>query len=103
MSIYNYLLTQATCPWCSTASDIRATFRFGLRELTEYHVGDRLIWIGRGVRTPRERPPDGNFQSDAYAECPACGKDFWLLVTVRDDVIVSASVDADREAYHKPQ
>ena len=103
MSIYNYLLMRTICPWCFEESDVRAQFRFGLRDLREYRIGDRLEWKGRGVRTPRLRPPGGDFDSEAYVECPKCGREFWLQVTIRGDVIRSAIVDVDRDDYPLPE
>ncbi|GLZ30164.1 hypothetical protein Lesp02_23540 [Lentzea sp. NBRC 105346] len=102
MSIYNYLEVTAPCPHCGVVSTLNAEFRFGLRELTSYRVGDQLTWEGKGVRTPTHRPENGNFAGEAYAECPACGRDYWLNVRVEHDVIISYEVDADRPGYVKP-
>ncbi len=97
MSVYNTLLTDLVCPHCGARSAVRADFRFGLRDQTDYCVGDLVIWEGRGVASPRRRPPDGDFVGEAYTECPNCGKPVWLLIRVERDRIVAADVDADRE------
>jgi hypothetical protein len=102
MSLYNYLEVTARCPHCGTVSTFDTEFRFGLRELTSYRVGDRLTWEGKGVRTPAHRPEDGNYVGEAYAECPVCKRDFWLNVCVEHDVITSYEVDADRPGYAGP-
>src|SRR5881296_365854 len=99
MSVYNSLLTRARCPWCGKQSDIKADFRFGLRDLREYRLGDKIVWEGRGVRTPSRRPPGGNYTAEAYSECPNCGKPFWLRIVVQEDLIAEAQVDLDREEY----
>ena len=78
---------------------MEADFRFGLRDLTHYHIGDRLRWDGKGVKTPETRPEEGNYDAEAYVVCPHCERDFWLNVSVRKDIIVGATVDAAKQAY----
>ncbi len=102
MSVYNTLITQAECPHCGACREVRADFRFGLRDQIEYHVGDRLVWEGKGVRTPPHRPRDGNYSGEAYTECPNCGRAYGLVVTVESDVIAAAGTDWEREDYAKP-
>ncbi|HEX6340287.1 hypothetical protein [Umezawaea sp.] len=102
MSIYNHLEIEARCPRCGVVSTSDAEFRFGLRELVRYRRGDVLRWEGKGVRTPAHRPEGGDYRGEAYAECPACGRDFWLVVHVEHDVITSYEVDAERPGYVNP-
>lgn len=78
---------------------MEAEFRFGLRELTQYRIGDRLQWDGLGVKTPSVRPENGNYEGDAYVVCPLCERDFWLVVTVKNDVLVDARIDTTRKPY----
>ena len=99
MSVYNYLLLKIICPRCGIEADMEAEFRFGLRELTYYHIGDRLQWDGMGVKTPETRPEEGNYNDEAYVVCPHCERDFWLNVSVRNDIIVSATVDPTKQPY----
>jgi hypothetical protein len=99
MALYNSLLLNITCPRCGARVDIEADFRFGLRELTLYHIGDQLCWEGLGVKTPEVRPDGGNYEGEAYAVCPSCERDFWLRVTVRNDVITEAIVDTSKHPY----
>src|SRR5512146_1564709 len=99
MSVYNYLLLKIICPRCGVEAEMEAEFRFGLRELTYYHIGDRLQWDGMGVKTPETRPDGGNYDDEAYAVCPHCQRDFWLAVSVRKDIIVAASVEPTKQPY----
>lgn len=99
MALFNYLSLTISCPRCGAKAEMEAEFRFGLRELIHYKIGDRLRWDGPGVRTPDERPDQGNYIDIAYAVCPLCNRDFWLTVSVRDDVIVSAVVDSTKQPY----
>jgi hypothetical protein len=99
MTLFNYLLLNVTCPRCGTEAEIEAEFRFGLMDLTHYHIGDRLRWDGRGVKTPKTRPDEGNHDDEAYAVCPHCERDFWLTVSVREDILVGAKVDTSKQPY----
>lgn len=99
MSVYNTLTTEAKRPHCRSVAEVRADFRFGLRDQLEYSLGDTLIWEGKGIRTPSRRPPNGDYQGEAYTECPVCGKPYWLLVRVRGDILAEAVTDWDHEDY----
>jgi predicted RNA-binding Zn-ribbon protein involved in translation (DUF1610 family) len=97
MSVYNTLIVPIVCPHCGNDVELRADFRFGLRDQLDYRIGEPVIWEGRGVRTPDRRPAGGNFDGEAYSECPSCGREIWLLIHVRDDLIAGAELDQDRE------
>lgn len=78
---------------------MEADFRFGLRDLTRYRIGDKLHWDGMGVKTPQTRPDGGNYDDEAYVVCPHCERDFWLIVSVREDIIVGATIDSTKQPY----
>jgi len=99
MAVFNYLSMNIICPRCGIEAEMEAEFRFGLRELTHYHIGDQLRWEGMGVKTPETRPENGNHDDEAYAVCPHCERDFWLTVSVRKDIIVGATVDTSKQPY----
>lgn len=99
MAVFNYLLLKIICPRCGVKEEMEAEFRFGLRELIHYHIGDQLRWDGMGVKTPETRPDKGNYDDEAYVVCPHCERDFWLTVSVRNDIITSAVVDTTKQPY----
>ena len=99
MSIYNYLLLSIHCPRCGSEEEMEAEFRFGLRELERYRIGEQLRWDGMGTRTPRIRPKDGDYKGEAYVVCPKCNRDFWLNVSVEKDVITSATPVLGKQPY----
>lgn len=99
MSTYNTLLATMRCPHCCNVTDVQIDFRFGLRDQTDYRVGDTLQWEGRGTRTPSQRPPNGDFDGEGYAECPLCGRSYWSRILVKEDVLSDVAVDWDREEY----
>jgi hypothetical protein len=87
------------CPHCGNETDVRIDFRFGLRDQLDYRLGDPLIWEGKGVRTPAQRPANGDFEGEGYTECSVCGNAFWTRIRVRGDIIETVEVDWDREEY----
>jgi hypothetical protein len=99
MGLFNYLIFNTVCPRCGLEGEIEAEFRFGLKDLSRYRIGDQLRWDGMGVKTPEIRPKGGNYDDDAYAVCPHCEKDFWLNVSVRQDIITNVEIDNTREPY----
>jgi hypothetical protein len=99
MAMFNYLILNITCPRCGVEAEMEAEFRFGLRDLTHYRLGDRLRWDGMGVKTPATRPQEGNYNDEAYTVCPHCERDFWLAVSVRQDIIVRAAVNPSKQPY----
>ena len=80
---------------------MEAEFRFGLLDLSKYHLGDKIRWEdrGRGLRFPKRRPQRDSYTDDAYAVCPICHKDFWLSVTVAGDIITEANVNPSKAGY----
>jgi hypothetical protein len=99
MGMFNYLLLNTICPRCGVGAEMEADFRFGLKDLTRYRIGDQLRWDGMGVKTPETRPEDGNYDDEAYVVCPHCERDFWITVSVRKDIIVGAIVDKTKQPY----
>lgn len=87
MGIYNLLFETLSCPRCGRSARVDLQFRIGLLDLIEYEPGDSIRWQGRGIRSPRERPSGGCYQSEGWATCPSCNQDFVALVTVDEDVI----------------
>ncbi len=87
MGIYNLLFETLSCPRCGRSARVDLQFRIGLLDLIEYEPGDSIRWHGRGIRAPRERSPDGRYESEGWATCPSCHQDFVALVTVVEDVI----------------
>lgn len=102
MSLYNELAVDLTCPRCHREAGMLAELRFGYLHLDRYRLGDRLRWHdggGDGLRSPATRPEGGNYEHEAYVECPLCRRDFWLRVTVEGDVLREALVDVARPGY----
>ena len=99
MAVFNYLILNIICPRCGIEAEMEAEFRFGWRELIRYHMGDSLRWDGLGVKTPETRPDNGNYDDEAYVVCPQCERDFWLDVSVRNDILVGATVNTAKQPY----
>ncbi|GIH73500.1 hypothetical protein Mth01_57530 [Sphaerimonospora thailandensis] len=99
MSGYNLLKAVLMCPRCDRLGSVCAEFRFGLFEFREYEIGDHLEWGVTGDRSPRRRPEEGNLSGEGYVECPFCGRDYWVTIDVRADVITLVNPDPDRPGY----
>jgi hypothetical protein len=76
MSI-NFLYATMKCPRCGSEGEVEI----------------EAAVDGRG------RPPLGDMQADGYAVCPACKKNYFVIVSVERDVIRSVTVDSSRRWY----
>ena len=99
MGTYNLLHTTASCPRCGTTGPVVVEFAFGLLDLRDYGLGDRIEWGTKGLRSPSRRPPGGDHDGEGYAECPRCGKDYWVRITVRNDAITAVQIDPGRPGH----
>lgn len=100
MGLHNLVeLTDVECPRCGARhARLETEARLGWLRLDRYALGDTVVWAERSAQGIR-RPEGGHGEFEAYAECPACNKDFWLCLTVRSDVLVRFEVDVAREGY----
>lgn len=98
MSTHNIILAEVVCPRCGGV--VREIEGFvGLGELREYRIGDRIQWAPRKSPQHAGRPPDGNVDAEGYGVCPRCGKDFFLVLRVRNDVLESVAPDPSKPGY----
>lgn len=100
MGMYNFLEAEVTCPYCQKKTVVQAELKLGLLTLANYKLGDWVQWGNndKGLQFPKKRPLNGNIEAEAYTECPNCGKDFWLQVTVENDQITNIRVDVTKKA-----
>jgi hypothetical protein len=88
-----------TCPRCGQRADVEVDLYFGDVTLDHYRLGDTYRWRPRKQVKNGGRPEGGDLDGEGYAECPLCGKDFFVIVRVRGDVLEGVTVDADRPGY----
>jgi hypothetical protein len=69
---------------------------FGKRDQLGYNMGEVYLWIPNKSVARGGRPPEGNLDGEGYTECSSCGKDFFVIVEVRDDVIVAVRPDSSK-------
>lgn len=99
MGMYNCLTCEMKCPHCGHVGEIVAETKNGFLDLSEHRIGDLLVWAaGRSVKKGA-RPDGGNLEGEGYAECPSCDRDYFLVVEIRRDRIVSARVDHSKPGY----
>ena len=73
--------------------------RLGHCELGRYEPGDTYRWVtGKAVQNGG-RPDGGDMDAEGYTECPACRKDFFVTVAIRQDVIAGVAPDTTKAAY----
>ncbi|RMI41318.1 hypothetical protein [Streptomyces triticirhizae] len=99
MSAFNTLDTVLTCPHCENTRQTEVEFKFGLLDQLAYRLDDRLDWGEGGHRFPKERPPGGDYTGEGYAVCPVCGRDYWVDIVTRNDVLSEAIPNPDRPGY----
>src|SRR5882757_2269520 len=99
MGSYNLLHATTTCPRCGTIGPVEIEFTFGRLDFHDYAPGDSIDWGTKGLRNPGRRPLGGNFEGEGYVECPVCGKDYWVWITVRNDAITDLWVDKGRPGH----
>jgi hypothetical protein len=96
MSLHNLVAFKTTCPRCGEYCEARAEFRLGLLEMRTYRVGEALLFDGTGEVIGKPSP---SARVEGYAECKCCHKDYWVTISVDDDIIGSVAVDPARDPY----
>jgi len=100
MGMFNNLKLNMRCPVCNKSHDFEIEFKFGLLDLHEYSIGDKVEWPPFGY------PTDGRFNGEGYAVCEAsppieARHEFLVDVLVRNGLIVGAVPRLDREVHIK--
>lgn len=100
MGTYNVLRTSLACPRCGVEVETDIDCHFGWTgEMMDLKIGDRYPWAERKQPQNGGRPEGGTVAGEGYMECPHCHKDAFLLVHVREDVIVAVEPDAKKPGY----
>lgn len=99
MSAYNILACILECPRCGTSAEQTVEVRYGYCDLIQYNLGEEIEWRpGRSVKNGGR--PEGNpVGIEGYCECVICGKDFWVEITINDNVIDSVRIDRNKRGY----
>jgi uncharacterized C2H2 Zn-finger protein len=93
MAIYNELRAVIRCPRCGCIVERIVNLYFGYRDLLPFHIGDKYRWTSSPLVKNGGRPEGGNLDGEGYTECPCCGKDFFVVVEIRDDTMIAAYPD----------
>jgi uncharacterized protein (UPF0212 family) len=92
MGLFNIVRGGMRCPRCGRAIEAEVETRLGwVHRLLTLRVGDRYPW--NHPEMPSTRPDGGNAAGDGYCVCPACGRDFFVVVVVEGDVVRRLAVD----------
>ena len=100
MSTYNTLRAVMTCPHCGTQAATDVELRFGdTRSMDSFALGDNYKWLTGKAPQRGGRPADGNLDAEGYTECPACRRDYFVIVTIRENRLDAANPDMGRPGY----
>ena len=92
MGTYNTLHSALTCPRCGEPVETEVECHFGsTAQMSHLKIGDRYPWLPGKQRQNGGRP--------RRRLCPRCGKDAFLRVLVREDVIVGLEPDNRRRGH----
>jgi len=99
MALYNRLTTIMRCPRCGNEAEMIIDLYFGCTDLLDYRLGDLYRWVPRKIPKNGGRPEGGNLNGEGYTECPVCHRDFFVIVHVRDDKLISVEPDLEKTPY----
>jgi ribosomal protein L37E len=100
MGSFNTLRTTVACPRCGAVGEVEIEMRFGdASNMLTLCLGERYPWRPRKQPQNGGRPDGGNTDGEGYMVCDRCGKDSFLRVVVRDDVIARVEPDAEKRGY----
>jgi hypothetical protein len=100
MGTFNILSTALICSRCHEPIDAGVELKFGdTSDMDRFGIGDRYKWRDRAPFQNGGRPDGGNVDATGYTECPRCGKDFFVRISIRDDIIQSATADSEHSGY----
>jgi hypothetical protein len=90
------LSVQMLCPRCKEEQNLEIKLPFGCIGERHYQIGDKVEWQPGRLPQKGGRSDDGNLVEEVWSWCPTCRRDFWLIVSVREDIIEKAEVDSSR-------
>ncbi|NLE03240.1 MAG: hypothetical protein GX638_00355 [Crenarchaeota archaeon] len=101
MTVYNILNEKIPCPFCLEMVENGIEMYVGKGDLSEYRVGDRVEWNKGKSVSKGGRPPEGNADIEGYVECEHCGRDFFVIVHIRNDIIIGVEFDTNKRGFKK--
>jgi hypothetical protein len=90
------LAVRMPCPRCKEEQEFEFQLPFGCIGERCYQIGDRIKWQASRLPEKGGRPENGNLSKEIWGRCPTCRRDFWLIVSVKDDRIEKVDVDSLR-------
>ncbi len=99
MSVHNVIDAPVRCPHCHLVSHSEIEGFVGFGNLKRYAIGDRIDWMPRKSVQHGGRPPDGDIDAEGYTVCEHCGRDFFVRLRVRGDVLIEVEANPDKKGY----
>lgn len=99
MSNCNLLTAELSCPRCGKSCSMPIELRFGMRDQVELKIGSLYPWNKGKSFIRGGRSQDGSVDGEGYTQCLCCGKDFFVVVVIRKDLIISVRADITKNGY----
>ena len=99
MGLYNILNATVVCPRCCKTSEGQIDLYFGYLSLTSYQLGDSYHWAEGKEPQNGGRPQQQPVKGLGYTECSNCARDFFVVVRVEDDILVSCEAFLEKAPY----
>ncbi len=92
------------CPLCAVLGTVSIEMCFGDMSVQRtYTIGSRCHWQPHQSVEKGGRPDGGNLDGPGFTECHYCGKNYYVQVLVRDDVVTNVAPDPvkNKPLYHE--
>ena len=90
------LLALMRCPCCGHRGELEAQLRVGALQFVTYRANDRVAWLPRKAVRNGGRPPGGDLDATAFAECRECDAFFSVVVEIRADQLRGVRPGSER-------
>jgi uncharacterized metal-binding protein YceD (DUF177 family) len=90
------LTVRMPCLRCKEEQEFELQLPFGCIAERHYKIGNKVEWQAGRFPEKGGRPDNGNLRKEVWNRCPTCLRDFWLIVSVREDRIEKMEVDSSR-------
>src|SRR5689334_10029566 len=100
MGVHNQTIVELTCPRCGAIGPVDVELHFGFGNLIKLKIGDQYPFLNASKSVHNGGyPSGGNMDGTGYAECPTCGKDYWVKAHIRAGILTAVEVDNDTKPY----
>ena len=100
MGTFNSLCIRMPCPRCGVTDDVLIEIKIGdTRHMDKVEIGEPYPWVSGAAPRNGGRPENGTMTGAGYSGCDRCGKDWWMRIHIRNDILAAIEVDSERKGY----